>query len=278
MDTFKLKDENIDIAFIGYGDYVYNSDSRNAISEGIKAKHYILMHVDKGLEKSISDSATKYSTIYPATVFMNSMDNKIFNKQADSIFVENSNVGPEIKKQIPDTSAQVGKSFNFKIPAGSFTDANLFDQITFIATLNNGSELPGWLEFNPSSLTFTGTPDSIEIITIRVTSVDNFFANVSDEFRITIKDSSNVLLNEKQTTNFNIYPNPSNGILNLSFGIVPTDEIKIEIFNLQGSRIFSEPLQNITSATIDLTNNLSGIYVVKVSADGVFYEEKIVIE
>jgi polyhydroxybutyrate depolymerase len=276
IDTFKLKDENIDIAFIGYGNYVYNSEAREALAEGINAKHYILMHVEKNLEKSIADSAAKYSNFYPATVFMSSMDSKTFNKEADTIFVGSSNVCPEIKIQIPDTSAQIGKSFNFKIPAGSITDANLFDQITYFATLSNGSELPGWLEFYPSSRTFIGTPDSIGNLTIKVTAVDNFFAQVSDQFRITINDSSNVMADEKQNKDFEIYPNPSNCILNLSFDNVPTGEFKIEIFNLQGRMVYTKYSKNSGHETIDLTGYPVGMYLVKIDTGSEIYNEKII--
>lgn len=278
MDTFKLKDENIDIAFIGYGDYVYNADSRNAITKGINAKYYILMHVDQNLEKAIADSVTKYSNSYPATVFMSSMDNKIFNKQDDTIYVENSNVGPEIKIQIPDTSAQVGKSFNFKIPTSSFTDADLFDQITYTATLSNGNDLPGWLEFYPSSKTFKGTPENIENLSIRVTAVDDFFANVSDVFRIIVKDSSIVTIREKQNKNFSIYPNPTDGIVKMSLSNTPTGKIIIEIFNLKGSLVLSQMAQNNNTMTIDLSDFPKGMYYIKTRYDGDLYCNKLMLK
>jgi polyhydroxybutyrate depolymerase len=265
MDTFKLKNENIDIAFIGYGNYVYNAEARNTLYEGINAKHYVLMHVEKNLERAIADSAAKYSGNYPATVFLSSMDNKIFNKQDDSIFVENTNVCPEIKLQIPDTSARVTSDFIFKIPSGSFTDANRLDQITYIAALSDGSELPGWLTFNPASRTFTGTPEIMENLTIQVTAVDNSYANISDAFKIVIQDPAIVTKNENQNKDFNIYPNPTYGILNLSFNNVMTGENKIEIMNLPGSMIFTKYSKNLRLETIDLTGYPAGMYLVKVN-------------
>jgi polyhydroxybutyrate depolymerase len=275
IDTFKLKDENIDIAFIGYDNYTYSKEAREAIAEGINAKHYILMHIEKNLEKTIADSAAKYSNTYPASVFMSPGDNKTFNKQAGIFFVENTNTCPQIKTPIPDTSAQIGKSFIFKIPAGCLTDANPFDQIEYKASQSNGSELPGWLKFNASTQTFTGTPEKIENLFIRISVTDSYFANVTDEFKITVNSISGI--ENKPDMGFPIFPNPTSGLVNVSFGNI-SKKANIEIYNLQGKLFISETFQNTTSATIDLTGNSSGIYIVKVIADCVSYVEKVMKE
>ena len=55
--------------------------------------------------------------------------------------------------------------------------------------------------------------------------------------------------------------------MNLSFEN-SVKKAKVEMHNLQGTRIFSKTFQNTHSATIDLTGKPAGIYVVKVIADG----------
>jgi len=73
-------------------------------------------------------------------------------------------------------------------------------------------------------------------------------------------------------------PNPTSGSLTISIGTTPVDDALVTIYNLQGAQVFSKTFQNAQSATIDLTGNSAGIYVVKVIADGVSYEKKIMKE
>jgi hypothetical protein len=50
------------------------------------------------------------------------------------------------------------KALNFTAPTGLFTDADSKVVLTYNATLKGGDALPGWLSFNPGSLTFSGWP------------------------------------------------------------------------------------------------------------------------
>jgi uncharacterized protein (TIGR02145 family) len=87
-----------------------------------------------------------------------------------------------------------------------------------------------------------------------------------------------VSVNQTFEQNVKLYPNPTNGPITLSLGTSQNREALVEIYNLQGSQVFSKTFQNTTTVTIDLTGNSAGIYVVKVIADGVCFEEKILKE
>ena len=50
---------------------------------------------------------------------------------------------------ISDQVTNEDASFNFAIPAGSFTDIDAGDHLTYTATLADGSALPSWLSFDP---------------------------------------------------------------------------------------------------------------------------------
>lgn len=75
-----------------------------------------------------------------------------------------------------------------------------------------------------------------------------------------------------------VYPNPTKGIVNFHFNNDPAQESVVEIYNLLGTQVFTKTFQNIPSATIDLTGNTDGIYIVKVIACGEYYEGKILKE
>jgi uncharacterized protein (TIGR02145 family) len=85
-------------------------------------------------------------------------------------------------------------------------------------------------------------------------------------------------INESRNERFEIFPNPTTGRLALSFGSNSLQQAQTEVYNTQGQLVFSKTFQNTPSATIDLTGNSSGIYMVKVIAGGEILNRKICIE
>ena len=104
----------------------------------------------------------------------------------------------------------------------------------------------------------------------------------SDSFKVDITNSLNGWLpnqevsieattlstNSYSLSNVSIYPNPSNGIINVRFETTSNDNVKIELFDLQGRRVYRSNHSNNQSlfdepiATGKLAN---GIYVLNVS-------------
>ncbi|MER3384159.1 putative Ig domain-containing protein [Pectobacterium aroidearum] len=103
-----------------------------------------------------------------------------------SLTITNVNDAPMVSATIPAQSVAQDGSLNFTVPAGTFTDPD-GDTLTLSATLANGSALPGWLTFNPSTGTFSGTPGNADVgtLSIKVTAHDGS-ASVSTTFNLTI--------------------------------------------------------------------------------------------
>lgn len=99
-----------------------------------------------------------------------------------------SDTAPTLANALVDQSAEPDTPFLFTIPAGSFTDPN-GDTLTYSAALEGGSSLPSWLDFNVTTGTFSGTPDSGDIgtLTIIVTASDGT-ESTSDKFEIVVGD------------------------------------------------------------------------------------------
>ncbi len=89
-------------------------------------------------------------------------------------------------------SATKDTSFSFAVPAGTFADVDDGDTLTLSATLADGSALPVWLSFNPSTGTFSGTPGYRDVgnLTIRITATDGSNASVSTTFGLTVNNSN----------------------------------------------------------------------------------------
>jgi Tol biopolymer transport system component len=182
---------------------------------------------------------------------------------------------PRLNTQIPNINVKTDSVINYVIPENTFFCENGTEKFKYTATLKNGSTLPAWLHFDPETRTLSGTPKQVEFDSIAVTATLGDTASVSCIFRI--KVTSKVDISQSNIKKFKIFPNPTNGQINISFGNTIKKAV-VEIFNIQGQKILSQTFLDKALATVDLTDNTKGIFMAKVIADGISYEEKIVKE
>jgi len=74
-----------------------------------------------------------------------------------------------------------------------------------------------------------------------------------------------------------LYPNPSNGFLNLSFSKT-IHQADIKVIDMQGRSVFSLNNTSSMGETLDLNHLNSGTYFVSVSSDEGFAITKILIQ
>jgi hypothetical protein len=65
-----------------------------------------------------------------------------------------------------------------------------------------------------------------------------------------------------------VYPNPSTGLFNISFGASPVRQATIKIYNLQGKLLHVQTFQNATLERFDIGTLPKGIYIVSGVIDG----------
>ncbi len=111
-----------------------------------------------------------------------------------SLTVANVNDAPTVASAIADQSAVEDAGFSFTLPARTFADIDVGDSLGYAATFADGSALPGWLTFDPSARTFTGTPtnDDIGNFAVRVTATDSGGASVSDFFMLSVANVNDI--------------------------------------------------------------------------------------
>lgn len=91
---------------------------------------------------------------------------------------------PTINSQITAQTWTIGQSVDCVIAANTFT-APQGEQLVYSATLANGSPLPSWLDFNPTTQTFTGqVPDGSKGLKIMVTAADSGGGSTSETFSV----------------------------------------------------------------------------------------------
>ena len=75
-----------------------------------------------------------------------------------TVTIHGANDAPVLAAQTASQNAIVGSAFSLPLPAGTFTDVDAGDTLTYTATAADGSPLPTWLTFNAATRTFSGTP------------------------------------------------------------------------------------------------------------------------
>ncbi len=145
----------------------------------------------------------------------------------------------------------------------------LAPSITINGVTSSGTT-ENWTWTGPNDFTSTGRVVNLGVIT----------EDEIGEYEVTYSSSSGDICSQSQTftvidettlsmdqlsnsqNNYQVYPNPTNNILNIDF---PNNEnINIEIVNLFGRSLINE-LINENNSSVDLTNLASGIYLVKIS-------------
>ncbi|HCZ16814.1 MAG TPA: hypothetical protein DHV85_20055, partial [Candidatus Accumulibacter sp.] len=92
-----------------------------------------------------------------------------------------------------DKTATEATAFSVTIPAGTFTDVDAGDVLTYTATLASGSALPAWLTFDAATRTFQGTPTAVGTVSVRLIATDSGGLTASDVFDIVIASINKTL-------------------------------------------------------------------------------------
>ena len=93
---------------------------------------------------------------------------------------------------ITDQVATADAPFSFQFATDAFDDLD-GNTLTYTATLDDSSPLPGWLTFSAATRTFSGAPDNDDVgsITVRVTADDGNGGSVYDDFALTVTTGVN---------------------------------------------------------------------------------------
>ncbi|WP_427159850.1 VCBS domain-containing protein [Aliinostoc sp. HNIBRCY26] len=115
---------------------------------------------------------------------------------------------PTLAQAIADQTVTANQSFNFVIPVDTFADVDAGDILTYSATLDNDAALPSWLQFNPNTRTFSGTPtiNDTGIFNIKITASDSQGATVTDILALTV-NGSNIINGDDNDNSLSGTPN-----------------------------------------------------------------------
>ena len=118
-------------------------------------------------------------------------------------------------------------------------------------------------------------------------TVDDFYLLfATDSNGCTVREDINVLVDscityiaDNTPFEFNIYPNPSDGIFNIEFDYLVNRSARLSIINSLGKVIFVGELNTSRGIKeINLSHIRRGIYFVEIEIDDIIYKEKIIIQ
>lgn len=81
--------------------------------------------------------------------------------------------------------------------------------------------------------------------------------------------------------NLSVYPNPNNGVFNLSFTTQNTDNVTITVFDLTGRAVYTQNMANFSgdyTGTIDLSTTAKGVYTLVAESGNVKTNKKVVVQ
>jgi hypothetical protein len=76
---------------------------------------------------------------------------------------------------------------------------------------------------------------------------------------------------------FNIYPNPSNGLININ-GVGINEDVKISVFDINGRKVFEKETFLNGNTSINAKELTIGFYILKIQGKEFTHNEKIIIE
>lgn len=97
------------------------------------------------------------------------------------------NLTPFVSAASADQLASRGLAFSFTVSPSAFSDPE-GDVLAYNASLADGSALPSWLTFDAATRTFSGTPDALGTLSVRLTATDSLGLSVSDVFDLVVQN------------------------------------------------------------------------------------------
>ena len=163
---------------------------------------------------------------------------------------------PFAQQSVVNTVGIPNNTFNFQIPA-SVTTADLIS-VEMIITNTNGDvctvqDIFGWINSGSAMFPSFGW---------RNVNLPGNFGTYSNVLSTSDFDNNS----------FTFYPNPSRDLVNFSSS---TTIETINLYNVLGQEVFSQRM-NSKEFILDISNQLSGTYIAKVSSNGKFESVKII--
>lgn len=200
-------------------------------------------------------------SLTPRTVTITATDGSATSTQRSAtISMTAVNSPPVLSTALADQSTTAGVPFSFTLSNTAFTDPE-GDVLSYRVTLADGSALPSWLAYNPTTRVFSGISPTAGTISIKVIASDPSGASTSASFDFVTQASSSVVAVSFPKVYNLVYPgyatdaNATTTDLYTGYYGIETNSIRTDSSALVGSNFtFSQS----TTAGVFSGNNIPG--------------------
>jgi hypothetical protein len=156
-----------------------------------------------------------------------------------------------------------------------FDDVDEDDILQLSVRPEDGTTLPEWLVFrNDSLLAFPAAADTgcVELLLV---ATDLTGEEVNSPFMLCVDFSVGTNLFAEQ--GIKIYPNPTTGKVYIELSGLADRRADVSVVNILGQKVLHKIYQSEGHWEIDLSNQVSGIYLLKIRGNGIGFNRKIVL-
>lgn len=157
-------------------------------------------------------------------------------------------------------------NFNPTISPGTSININAGDTATF--TVNGGAS---WTWYQGTNIVGTSStiklnPTTTTVYTVDVIDANGCFSTITVSVNVT--GSTNGIHEYALNQMIGIYPNPSNGVFNLSVAFNEIQDLNIKVYSLIGALVYEKSYSNTKNAVypINLSNKGNGAYLVRITS------------
>ncbi|OHX35831.1 hypothetical protein BJL95_22590 [Methylomonas sp. LWB] len=100
-----------------------------------------------------------------------------------------NNHAPTVNSYLPSLQARAGDVFNYVVAANTIVDADPWDSIIYSIKMQDGSEVPTWLHFDPGTRVMSGTPTATDVGTFSFVlwGTDNYGYAAGEYVTLTVR-------------------------------------------------------------------------------------------
>lgn len=149
------------------------------------------------------------------------------------------------------------------------------DQLTYQWTAPDGIVLSSLSSAMPTFYAPYRTKETTYTIYLVVN--DGMVNSAPVSVSVTVKDISSVGVSKTGAPGFKVYPNPTTGIFTVEIDQSQGGKSQVSVINMTGAEVLKKEVGGSSKFTVDLSNQVSGIFLIKISGNNQLQLGKIIL-
>ena len=192
------------------------------------------------------------------------------------VTVDDTNQAPVVLTPVADQEVIADRTLSVSLKE-TFGDPDN-DMLSLELSMEDGTSLPAWISFANDTLVAMPAIADTGCVTLVVTATDPSMASASDTFVVCALDFPvSVIDIPTSGLSLNMYPNPSKGLVTLEFDSPVSGDIELMVSDMGGKRILQKTYLAGERIDFNLSDQVSGMYLVNVRAENQVYVRKLIL-